>query len=236
MIDTEKIIIEMLNLKNKGVTYSMKGARDGSDLTADCSGALYDGLRAAGGTDFGSIPSTETLHGYLLKNGFELIADNRDWKMQRGDIIIWGKKGYSAGSYGHTGIATNETNWLECTIWNEAGPNGGIIESNHDQRLAMLGFPHWYVYRQKAAHKKTQNEEFTSDAYVSVVKMGLGKVRLVDDQGEPSKYFLSKNVSRKIIAFTKQGIQVGNKKQILPYKFAKLIIDNGARPAVQQLA
>ncbi|GAA3251825.1 hypothetical protein LMG8520_0656 [Lactococcus lactis subsp. lactis] len=57
-------------------TYSMEGSRDFSDGTCDCSGAVYYGLRKAGCSDFGYIPSTETLHEYLVQNGITLKAEN----------------------------------------------------------------------------------------------------------------------------------------------------------------
>lgn len=123
-------------------TYSMYGSRTGADGTADCSGFVYTAIRNGGGSNYGYVPSTETLHDYLLKNGFQLIAENKGWSMQRGDVVIWGKKGFSAGSGGHTGICLDNQTWVECTGW-----KNGVITSNHDERLAMNGYPYWYVYR-----------------------------------------------------------------------------------------
>ncbi|WP_333562588.1 peptidoglycan amidohydrolase family protein, partial [Enterococcus malodoratus] len=76
-------------------SYSMYGSRYYTDGTCDCSGSVYRILRESGGFDYGYIPSTETLHDYLTKLGYEKIAENSDFPMQRGDIIIWGQKGYS---------------------------------------------------------------------------------------------------------------------------------------------
>ncbi|MDP1013626.1 peptidoglycan amidohydrolase family protein, partial [Klebsiella pneumoniae] len=89
----------------------MQGSRNFSDGTCDCSGAVYYGLMQAGGSDFGYIPSTETLHAYLTQNGFKLIAENIGWNAQRGDVVIWGKQGFSAGAGGHTGIFVNNVQW-----------------------------------------------------------------------------------------------------------------------------
>ncbi|MCS5736620.1 peptidoglycan amidohydrolase family protein [Herbiconiux daphne] len=125
------------------VRYSMKGSRTGTDGTADCSGFVFACLRSAGGGTYPIVPSTETLHDYLLKNGFKLIAENRNFTMKRGQVIIWGRKGQSAGSAGHTGIAIDGQNWIECTGWKDT-----VILSNHDARLAMNGYPYWYVYEQ----------------------------------------------------------------------------------------
>ena len=124
--------------------YSMEGSRYYTDGTCDCSGSVYRILRESGGFNYGYIPSTETLHDYLLKLGYEKIAENSDFPMQRGDVIIWGKKGYSAGSGGHTGVALDNQNWIECTGWKMT-----TIIANHDQRWVMAGCPYFYAYRLK---------------------------------------------------------------------------------------
>lgn len=134
--------IQALTEKVGTCTYSMYGSRDFSDGTCDCSGAVYYGLRHGGGSDFGYIPSTETLHAYLVQNGFTLKAENEPFNMERGDVIIWGKKGESAGENGHTGICIDTQNWLECTAWHDLGET----IQNHDERWVMAGRPFYYVY------------------------------------------------------------------------------------------
>lgn len=129
-------------------SYSMYGSRYYTDGTCDCSGSVYRILRESGGFDYGYIPSTETLHDYLTKLGYEKIAENSDFPMQRGDIIIWGQKGYSAGAGGHTGIALDNQNWIECTGWKDT-----TIIANHDQRWVMAGCPYFYAYRLKSTPK-----------------------------------------------------------------------------------
>lgn len=146
-VNTEKSIEKMKLMQRAGITYSMYGSRTGDDGTADCSGAVYTALRYGGGSNFGYVPSTETLHAYLNNNGFTLIAENTEWEMKRGDVVIWGKIGQSAGAGGHTGICVDNQNWIECTAWQGAGTNGGVIISNHDSRWAMNGGPYFYVYR-----------------------------------------------------------------------------------------
>lgn len=130
-------------------TYSMYGSRNFSDGTCDCSGAVYYGLTNGGVKPLGYIPSTETMHQWLLDNNYKLIAENSEWKMQAQDVIIWGRKGESAGAGGHTGIAVDGQNWIECTAWSGGGngAEGGVIISNHDSRWAMNGCPYFYVYR-----------------------------------------------------------------------------------------
>nr|DAU44745.1 MAG TPA: peptidoglycan hydrolase [Caudoviricetes sp.] len=139
-------------------TYSMYGSRNFSDGTCDCSGSVYYGLTNGGVKPLGYIPSTETMHQWLLDNNYELIAENTEWQMQAQDVIIWGRKGESAGAGGHTGIAVDGQNWIECTAWygRGNGPEGGVIISNHDSRWAMNGCPYFYVYR-------SQQNSSTSD-------------------------------------------------------------------------
>lgn len=135
--------ISFLKTKVGKVRYSMYGSRNFSDGTCDCSGAVYTALRKGGASDAGYILSTETLHSWLIKNGFKLIAENKSWAMKRGDVVIWGRKGQSAGAGGHTGICIDGQNWLECTAWKSLGET----QQNHDARWSMNGGPYFYVYR-----------------------------------------------------------------------------------------
>lgn len=128
------------------IRYSMYGSRTGTDGSADCSGFVYACLRAGGASNYGWVPSTEYEHDFLLKNGYTLIAENSSWSGKRGDVVIWGKKGYSAGANGHTGIMLDSTNWIECTAYRSLG----VTIQNYASRFAMNGNPHFYVYRLKA--------------------------------------------------------------------------------------
>lgn len=139
--------IAFLKSKIGHVTYSMYGSRNFSDGTCDCSGAVYTGLVQGGFAPMSYIPSTETLHAWLIGNGCQLIAENTEWQMQKGDIVIWGRKGYSAGAGGHTGICIDGQNWLECTAWRDLGET----IQNHDARWAMNDQPYFYVYRYAGA-------------------------------------------------------------------------------------
>lgn len=77
------------------VYYSME-YRDGPD-SYDCSSSVYYALRSAGASSAGWAVNTEYEHDWLIKNGYELIAENTECTAQRGDIFIWGKRGASAG-------------------------------------------------------------------------------------------------------------------------------------------
>lgn len=179
-------------------TYSMYGSRNFSDGTCDCSGSVYYALRLAGASSFGYIPSTETMHQWLLDNNYELIAENTEWQMQAQDVIIWGRKGESAGAGGHTGIAVDGQNWIECTAWYGGGngPEGGVIISNHDQRWAMCEQPYFYVYRLKDNTNQSNDinypttKENSKMIYAFAVENGTGTL-LFD--GQNTLAFTGKN-------------------------------------------
>ena len=73
------------------LTYSQRGARNGSDGTADCSGSMTAALQAAGATAPAYVYATSNITPYLLQNGYRLIyqGDN-EYIPQYGDIVIWG--------------------------------------------------------------------------------------------------------------------------------------------------
>lgn len=142
-INLQAAINYMLQLKNQGVTYSMTGSRTGSDGTADCSGAVYTALRNAGASDGGWVLNTESMHDWLVKNGFKCYAENVNFSPKKGDIFIWGKRGESAGAGGHTGIFYDDAeNIIHCNY----GYNGVTI-NNYDTIAGANGWPYSYIYR-----------------------------------------------------------------------------------------
>lgn len=143
-MEIKKIIEFMDFLKAKRITYSMYGSRTGSDTTADCSGAIYAALRNANSSQLSYVPSTETLHAYLIQNGFELHAENRDWVAKRGDIFIWGKKGASAGAGGHTGIFLDANNIIHCNY-----ARNGVTVDDYNAVYFNSARMYVYVYRLK---------------------------------------------------------------------------------------
>lgn len=144
-INIQKTIDKMVEMQKRGVTYSMYGSRTGVDGTADCSGAVYEAVKYGGGSKLNYIPSTETLHDYLLKNGYELIGLNKDTKVKKGDIFIWGKKGYSAGAGGHTGfVYDDKERIIHCNY-----SNNGVSIDYHDTYWYLSGAPYYYFYRPK---------------------------------------------------------------------------------------
>lgn len=170
MIQIEKMIEKGQSLIGK-IRYSMTGSRTGTDGTADCSGFVYACMRAGGGSNYGYVPSTETLHDYLKKNGYKLIAENKSWSMKRGDIVIWGKKGYSAGAGGHTGICLDGNRWIECTAWK----NLGVTVQDHDARWAMNGGPYFYAYRQDTSSVEPPKPTTPKPSQPAPTPSGVGK-------------------------------------------------------------
>ncbi len=122
------------------VSYSME-ERDGDD-SYDCSSSMYYSLRSAGASSAGWAVNTEYMHDWLVKNGYELIAENTECTAQRGDIFIWGKRGASAGAFGHTGMFIDSDNIIHCNY-----AYNGISINNHDERWYYAGQPYFYIYR-----------------------------------------------------------------------------------------
>lgn len=117
-IDLNKLVAWFDNHKGK-LTYSMTGSRNGSDGTADCSGALSQALYEAGATTTAGIYTTVTLGVYLQANGFKRISMNQQWDAKRGDVILmsWGSNmASSGGAGGHTGVMKNGTQFISCDV------------------------------------------------------------------------------------------------------------------------
>jgi glucan-binding YG repeat protein len=132
--------IAWMEAREGKVSYSME-YRDGDD-SYDCSSAMYYSLRSAGAVSAGWAVNTEYMHDWLIKNGYELIAENTECNAQRGDIFIWGKRGASAGAFGHTGMFIDSDNIIHCNY-----AYNGISINNHDERWYYAGQPYFYIYR-----------------------------------------------------------------------------------------
>ncbi|MCI2172371.1 peptidoglycan amidohydrolase family protein [Schleiferilactobacillus perolens] len=148
-------IAYMYQLQKNGVTYSMDGSRVGTDGTADCSGAVYAALRTGGMPSGGYVLNTESMHGWLLANGWKRVADDSDWNAQRGDVFIWGKIGQSGGAGGHTGIFVDHDNIIHCNY-----AHNGVSINNHDAYWAADGCPYFYAYRYEGVQTSVQPVDF----------------------------------------------------------------------------
>ncbi|MEG0286029.1 MAG: peptidoglycan amidohydrolase family protein [Vagococcus sp.] len=138
--------IEWFKSKVGKVTYSMTGKRDGSDGTGDCSGMVVTALVNGGAKKPSWLVNTEYMHDWLISNGFELIAFNKSWNMKKGDVIILGLKGQSNGAAGHTFMAVDGTNAIDCAWYGSTTVNAVRIRNENVQPYSM-GF---YVYRLKS--------------------------------------------------------------------------------------
>lgn len=162
MIDINKAINYMYQLKNRGITYSMNGSRIGTDGTADCSGAVYISLVKGGAKPHSYPVNTESEHAWLIANGFELIAFNKEWNMQRGDVLIFGLKGQSAGAGGHTAIAVDHNNVIHCNY-----AHNGVSVNPETTMPYSMG---WYVYRYKGATQKPTQQSKPSTTGINWIK------------------------------------------------------------------
>ena len=148
-------IAYMYQLQGAGVTYSMYGSRTGSDGTADCSGAVYAALRAGGMPSAGYVLNTESMHAWLLANGWKQVANDSDWNAQRGDVFIWGKIGESGGAGGHTGIFIDGQNIIHCNYAHD-----GVSVNNHDAYWVADGRPYFYAYRYEGMQTPVQPTDY----------------------------------------------------------------------------
>jgi hypothetical protein len=165
MVINIETAIAWMRAKQGNVTYSMDH-RDGP-YSYDCSSSVYYALREAGASSAGWAVNTEYEHDWLIKNGYELIAENTECTAQRGDIFIWGKRGASAGAFGHTGMFIDSVNIIHCNY-----AYNGISINSHDERWLYAGQPYFYIYRltnpnaEPEAPKKGWQEEDEGYWYV----------------------------------------------------------------------
>ena len=110
------------------VTYSMTNRW--GDNSYDCSSSIYYALKEAGIFPQNlPIGNTETLFNDLPKYGFTKVAEgeNVDYDAKAGDIFIWGRRGYTLGAGGHTGVLTSDHTMIHCNY----GFNG-ITENDYN--------------------------------------------------------------------------------------------------------
>ncbi|CYZ53000.1 prophage LambdaSa2%2C lysin [Streptococcus suis] len=129
------------------VSYSMD-YRNGPN-SYDCSSAVYYALMAGGAISAGWAVNTEYMHDWLIRNGYVLVAENKPFNAQRHDIFIWGKRGYSSGEGGHTGIFVDNVNIIHCNFKR----NGITIDDYNKVSRGM----YYYLYR-PANQPRTSNK------------------------------------------------------------------------------
>ncbi|OFI48157.1 hypothetical protein BG261_07700 [Floricoccus tropicus] len=150
-VNNEKVLSWFVNNIGK-ITYSMYGSRNGDDGTADCSGSVVQAIYEAGGLEPTWLYNTDSLHDYLIKNGYELISENQEWDAKIGDIYIFGMKDMSGGSAGHTGVLISGdpiAREISCDYSTGGVANTAIQEYEFDNYWGNAGSPYFYIYRNK---------------------------------------------------------------------------------------
>lgn len=132
------------------LTYSQRGARNGSDGTADCSGSMTAALQAAGATAPAYVYATSNITPYLLQNGYRLIyqGDN-EYIPQYGDIVIWGHINNPWESR-HIVIASGSSDNQRAisVCWLTQGqPGTAVQEVGYDWYWNSHGRKYQYVFR-----------------------------------------------------------------------------------------
>lgn len=136
-------VIQWFEDRKGKVTYSMTDRRGPNSY--DCSSSVYyaliQGMFLPSNTYIGN---TDTLFGNLENNGWAQLQPNTqgNFDTQRGDIFIWGNRGDSIGSQGHTGVFIDADNIDHCSY----GYNG-IATSNYDWLHSINGNPPQTFYR-----------------------------------------------------------------------------------------
>lgn len=131
------------------VTYSMTN-RWGAN-SYDCSSSIYYALKEAGIFPQNlPIGNTETLFNDLPKYGFTKVAEgeNVDYDAKPGDIFIWGRRGYTLGAGGHTGVLTSDHTMIHCNY----GFNG-ITENDYNYIWNYNNRPYETFYRYAGARQ-----------------------------------------------------------------------------------
>lgn len=115
------------------------------DHSYDCSSSIYYALKEAGIFPQNlPIGNTETLFNDLPKYGFTKVAEgeNVDYDAKAGDIFIWGRRGYTLGAGGHTGVLTSDHTMIHCNY----GFNG-ITENDYNYIWNYNDRPYETFYR-----------------------------------------------------------------------------------------
>ncbi|MGL4695172.1 phage tail tip lysozyme [Enterococcus larvae] len=133
-------MIDWMNQRQGKVTYSM-GARMGPS-SYDCSSAVYFALRAGKFLSNDKMGTTDTLFSDLEAAGWQQTTE----APRRGDIFIWGVRGASGGSAGHTGIFVGGVMVIHCRADRNDGP-GGIFREKYETTWNASGNPPAVIYR-----------------------------------------------------------------------------------------
>lgn len=134
------VLINWFQCRLGKVTYSME-SRYGPN-SYDCSSAMYYALNESGFLPLGTMGNTETLFNHLEAHGWTQLNDSF---YQKGDIFIWGVRGSTSGSAGHTGVFIDSENIIHCNF-----TANGISINNYESYWETKNKPECTVYRYTA--------------------------------------------------------------------------------------
>lgn len=200
------------------VTYSMTNRW--GDHSYDCSSSIYYALKEAGIFPQNlPIGNTETLFNDLPKYGFTKVAEgeNVDYDAKPGDIFIWGRRGYTLGAGGHTGVLTSDHTMIHCNY----GFNG-ITENDYNYIWNYNNRPYetFYRYTGKKQDKYVQLPDFYVASEVQGDKLrcdALAPVNFTwEDNGIPISVTQKVDASGEYLG--EGSIQQGD-RFIIPFKY-----------------
>ena len=200
------------------VTYSMTNRW--GDSSYDCSSSIYYALKEAGIFPQNlPIGNTETLFNDLPKYGFTKVAEgeNVDYDAKAGDIFIWGRRGYTLGAGGHTGVLTSDHTMIHCNY----GFNG-ITENDYNYIWNYNDRPYetFYRYTGKKQDKYVQLPDFYVAGEVQGDKLrcdALAPVNFTwEDNGIPISVTQKVDTSGEYLG--EGNIQQGD-RFIIPFKY-----------------
>ncbi|WP_206855263.1 peptidoglycan amidohydrolase family protein [Candidatus Enterococcus mangumiae] len=140
----QQVLAQARTLYRKNVQYS-QGFERGTFPYHDCSSFVFWAMRGVGLPV--QLGSTETL--YSLEGTLLMPISRED--VRAGDLFVWGKKGHSLGSYGHTGIFLDEggKTILHCTPATSRGygQEGDIVITPFEGYAGDFQLAPVYFYR-----------------------------------------------------------------------------------------
>ena len=155
---TRRTIEWFLNREGK-LTYSMLGSQNGTDGTADCSGAMTQALWSAGAS--APVASAQRWGGYntvsirpwLIQNGYSNVFNGTSstassYSPQYGDIVIWDD---ATGVDGHILIIADGSGSgataLSVCYYTEGEEGTAVQELNYNYYYNYAESPSFHVYR-----------------------------------------------------------------------------------------
>lgn len=159
-VDQDRVI-QWYKANEGRLTYSMYGSRNGTDGTADCSGSMTQAIYEAGGKQYKWLYSTEYIHDYLKENNYKLIAEDKNWNAKRGDVVVWGKQGESAGAGGHIGVISKSdpsATFLSTCYYTGGQVGTAVQDIDYNYFSSLDNYPYTYVYRYEGTRPRLSQQ------------------------------------------------------------------------------